>query len=56
MKKLLASVLSLAMTATMFVGAASADAGTVKIGMTGPLTGRRCRLRHLRCPLCTDCR
>ncbi len=39
MKKLLASVLSLAMTATMFVGAASADAGTVKIGMTGPLTG-----------------
>ena len=39
MKKLLASVLSLAMTATMFVGAASADAGTVKIGMSGPLTG-----------------
>ena len=27
------------MTATMFVGAASADAGTVKIGMSGPLTG-----------------
>ena len=39
MKKLLASVMSLAMTATMFVGAASADAGTVKIGMSGPLTG-----------------
>lgn len=32
------------MTATMFVGAASADAGTVKMDMTAP-DRRRCRLR-----------
>ena len=39
MKKLLALVLTLAMVAAMFVGTASAEAGTIKIGMSGPLTG-----------------
>ena len=39
MKKLLALVLTLAMVTAMFAVGASADAGTIKIGMSGPLTG-----------------
>lgn len=39
MKKLLALVLTLAMVVGMFAVGASAEAGTIKIGMTGPLTG-----------------
>ena len=39
MKKLLALVLTLAMVAAMFAVGASAEAGTIKIGMSGPLTG-----------------
>lgn len=39
MKKLLALVLTLAMVAGMFAVGASAEAGTIKIGMIGPLTG-----------------
>ena len=39
MKKLLALVLTLAMVTAMFAVGASAEAGTMKIGMSGPLTG-----------------
>ena len=39
MKKLLALVLTFAMVTAMFAVGASADAGTIKIGMSGPLTG-----------------
>ncbi len=39
MKKLLALVLTLAMVAGMLTVGASAEAGTIKIGMIGPLTG-----------------
>lgn len=39
MKKLIALVLTLAMVTAMFAMTASADAGTIKIGMSGPLTG-----------------
>lgn len=39
MKKLLALVLTLAMVVGMFAVGASAEAGTIKIGMSGPLTG-----------------
>ena len=39
MKKFFALVLTLAMVAAMFAGTASAEAGTIKIGMSGPLTG-----------------
>lgn len=39
MKKLLALVLTLAMVTGAFAVTASADAGTVKIGTSGPLTG-----------------
>ena len=39
MKKLLALVLTLAMVTAMFAVGASAEAGTIKIGMSGPLTG-----------------
>ena len=39
MKKFVAFVLALAMVTAMFTVAASAEAGTVKIGVCGPLTG-----------------
>ena len=39
MKKLLALVLTLAMVTAMFAVGASAEAGTIKVGMSGPLTG-----------------
>ncbi len=39
MKKFVAFVLALAMVTAMFTIAASAEAGTVKIGVSGPLTG-----------------
>lgn len=39
MKKFVAFVLALTMVAAMFTVAASAEAGTVKIGVCGPLTG-----------------
>ena len=39
MKKLLAIVMAVAMVAAMFAFPASAEEGTVKIGMSGPLTG-----------------
>ena len=39
MKKLFALVMAVAMIASMFGACASAEAGTIKIGMSGPLTG-----------------
>ena len=39
MKKFVAFVLALAMVTAMFTVAASAEAGTIKIGVSGPLTG-----------------
>ena len=39
MKKLFALVMAVAMIASMFGVCASAEAGTIKIGMSGPLTG-----------------
>ncbi|MGM9605028.1 MAG: ABC transporter substrate-binding protein [Faecousia sp.] len=39
MKKFFALVLTLAMVTAMFAVTASAEAGTIKIGMSGPLTG-----------------
>ena len=39
MKKFVAFVMAIAMVAAMFAVSASAEAGTVKIGVSGPLTG-----------------
>ena len=39
MKKLLASVLALAMALSMVAVATAEDAGTIKIGVIGPMTG-----------------
>ena len=39
MKKLFALVMAVAMIASMFGVCASAEAGSIKIGMSGPLTG-----------------